>query len=68
MSSALVKQYCLLTREAQDLLNTAVNQMNLSGRAYYRILKLARTIADLESFEGIDKNHIAEAIAYREQN
>ena len=66
MSSALVKKYCRLTREAQDLLNQAVQRMNLSGRAYYRILKLARTIADLESFEGIDKSHIAEAIGYRE--
>jgi len=46
MTSPLVKKFCQIDAEAQNLLKMAVQQMNLSGRAFYRILKLARTIAD----------------------
>ncbi|PID70680.1 magnesium chelatase [bacterium DOLZORAL124_38_8] len=67
MSSAVVKKVCALQPDAQMLLNAAVETMGLSGRGYYRILKLARTIADLDNSENILANHIAEAIQYREQ-
>lgn len=67
MSSALVKKYCKIEEDSMQLMKTAVKQMNLSGRAYYRILKLARTIADLVEEENIALTHIAEAIQYREK-
>ena len=67
MSSALVKKHCPIDEESQQLMKTAVQQMNLSGRAFYRILKLARTIADLAESEKIKLSHLAEAIQYREK-
>ncbi len=65
MSSEAVKKFCCVDEESKLLLKNAVNQMHLSARAYFRILKLARTIADLENFENIKNNHVAEAIQYR---
>lgn len=56
---------CIVTDEAAQLLKTTIQQMQLSARAYHRILKLARTIADLDEQETIDVPHIAEAIQYR---
>lgn len=67
MSSADVKKHCALNDECRSVLQAATAQMNLSGRAFYRILKLARTIADLDSAENIEVPHIAEAIGYREK-
>ena len=67
MSSALVKKYCFVENDSKQLLKSAVEQMNLSGRAYYRILKLSRTIADLSASENIKLPHVAEAIGYREK-
>lgn len=67
MSSPLVKKYCIVDDATQALLRSAAAQMNLSGRAYYRILKLARTIADLAGEEKILLEHVAEAIQYRER-
>ncbi len=67
MSSALVKEFCEIGDDSQQLLKSAVQQMNLSGRAFYRILKLARTIADLVESENIELPHVAEAIQYREK-
>ncbi len=67
MTSPLVKKYCAVGEDSQALLRSAVEQMNLSGRAFYRILKLARTIADLAESEGIELPHVAEAIQYRER-
>jgi magnesium chelatase family protein len=67
MPSQLVKKFCEIDEDAQNLMKMAVQQMNLSGRAFYRILKLARTIADLENVENIKTQHIAEAIQYRER-
>ncbi|MBA7490361.1 Competence protein ComM [subsurface metagenome] len=60
-----MKKYCKVDEKSKDLLKTAVNQLNLSARAYHRILKLARTIADLEGIKEIKPEHIAEAIQYR---
>jgi magnesium chelatase family protein len=67
MSSPMVRKHCTMADDATDLLKSAVQQMNLSGRAYYRLLKLARTIADLSGSETIQITHIAEAIGYREK-
>jgi magnesium chelatase family protein len=60
-----IKEFCDLSDECINILRTAVSTLNLSGRSYYRIIKLARTIADLEGAEEITKNHIAEALQYR---
>lgn len=62
---SLLKEFCPLTDVASKMLEGAFNTMGLSGRAYDRILKVARTIADLDKSEIIDKKHIAEAIQYR---
>ncbi len=67
MKSSLVRKYCKLDKESENLMKIAVTQMNLSGRAFYRILKLARTIADLADEENILMNCVAEAIQYRER-
>jgi magnesium chelatase family protein len=60
-----VEAYCLLTPQAQQLLEVSVRRMQLSARAYHRILKLSRTIADLAGSEKIDTAHAAEAVQYR---
>jgi len=60
-----IRQFCKLQPEGQDLLKIAMNQLNLSARAYHRILKLARTIADLANSETIETGHIAESLQYR---
>lgn len=65
MSPKLVKKYCQLDTASEELLKTAITRFNLSGRSYDRILKLARTIADLKQSENIASPHIAEAIQYR---
>lgn len=66
LNNAEVKRFCTPDREAVRLLNTAVDSLHLSMRAYQRILKVARTIADLDSSETISSTHIAEAVQYRE--
>jgi magnesium chelatase family protein len=65
MSSEMTKKFCNLTEETAGLLKNAVNPMHLSARAYFRILKLARTIADLSGEEKIGLSHVAEALQYR---
>jgi len=65
MSSENVKSLCPLGQEAADILKKAVDNMHLSARAYFRILKIARTIADLSGAERIITAHIAEALQYR---
>jgi magnesium chelatase family protein len=65
MSAADVREYCQMDDSAQSLLKAAMKQLYLSARAFHRILKLARTIADLESADIIRANHLAEAVQYR---
>ncbi len=65
MQTRQIRQYCVTTDEAKEMLRAAIAQLNLSARAYDRILKVARTIADLDAAEVIQLQHIAEAIQYR---
>ena len=65
MTPALTRKYCALTAEADQMMKNAFDRLGLSARAYDKILKIARTIADMERAETIDSAHIAEAIQYR---
>lgn len=65
LSSALIEKYCVLGDEERTLLKDAFDRLNLSARAYHKILKVARTIADLDGEENINSRHIAEAVQYR---
>lgn len=65
MSSKLIREYCALDDQSKELLKTAMERLNLSARAYDRILKVARTIADLDATAIVISQHIAEAIQYR---
>ena len=65
MSAKQIKQYCELTTEGRGLLFRAIEELKLSARAYDRILKVARTVADLAGEEKIQTEHVAEAIQYR---
>jgi magnesium chelatase family protein len=65
MSSDQIKQFCALGNDSVNLMRSAVSKMHLSARSYYRIIKVARTIADLSQADKIEAQHIAEAIQYR---
>lgn len=65
MNSKLLHSVCALSEEGSTLLKTAMERLGLSARAYDRILKVARTIADLDGSENIGTEHLAEAIQYR---
>lgn len=68
MSSKDIKLQCVLDSESEWILQNAVKSMNLSARSYYRILKLSRTIADLEMSEHILSSHILESLSYRKRD
>lgn len=68
MGVAEVRQYCQLDEEGDALLKSAMSQMQLTARAYHRVLKLSRSIADLAGSEDILPNHLAEALQYRAKN
>ena len=65
MGVSEIKRYCKLDTASTQLIRNAMQQLNLSARAYHRILKLSRTIADLEHAPHIQTHHIAEALQYR---
>ncbi|MGH7817243.1 MAG: YifB family Mg chelatase-like AAA ATPase [Candidatus Binatia bacterium] len=65
MGAREIKRYCAVKEDAEKLLETAINKLGLSARAYSRVLKVGRTIADLAGVENIAASHIAEAIQYR---
>ena len=65
MRVAEIRKFCKLDETGDSLIRAAMSQMNLSARAYHRILKLARTIADLAGSENIQPPHLAEALQYR---
>ena len=65
MGSKQLKQFCALDESTKELLQNAMADLNLSARAYDRILKVARTIADLAGAEKISCDHVSEAIQYR---
>jgi magnesium chelatase family protein len=66
MRNKEIKQYCKLDKEVEQLLRFATEKFDLSARAYFRIIKVARTIADLEGVEKIAVKHMAEAMQYRQ--
>ena len=65
MTTRHLKAHCQLDEAGQDLIKMAMTELNFSARAYDRILKVARTIADLDASESIQSHHISEAIQYR---
>jgi magnesium chelatase family protein len=65
MKTRQIKKHCVLLKEASDLLEAAMKKLGLSARAYTRVLKLSRTIADMEGSEDIQAHHVSEAIQYR---
>lgn len=65
MTSREIKQFCVLQKETQELLKQAVQEFQFSARSFHRILKIARTIADLDKKDRIETVHVAEALQYR---
>jgi magnesium chelatase family protein len=65
MNSRQIRRFCAIDSESQDLVERAMDKFGLSARAHSRILKIARTIADLETSPQIGSHHVAEAIQYR---
>lgn len=65
MTPSMLKEYVNISDESLDMLRMAMKRLSLSARAYDRILKVSRTIADLEASPTVDRNHIAEAVSYR---
>lgn len=67
MRNEEIKKYCVLEKECEKIMEIAIKNLNLSMRSYHKILKVARTIADLDSSENICKNHLLEAIGFRKK-
>jgi magnesium chelatase family protein len=65
MNTRQVRRYCTLDAAGEKLLETAITRMGLSARAHDRILKVARTVADLDGAASIQSKHLAEAVHYR---
>jgi magnesium chelatase family protein len=61
----MIRKYCAITADGEKLLENAITRLGLSARAHDRILKVARTIADLDGVENIEPRHLSEAIQYR---
>jgi magnesium chelatase family protein len=65
MPPKLIRKHCAINADGEKLLETAVTRLGLSARAHDRILKVARTIADLDASESVESRHLSEAIQYR---
>ena len=65
MTPRLIRKYCRIDAESESMLEHAMSRLGLSARAYDRILKVSRTIADLETLDNIQSAHVAEAVHYR---
>ena len=65
MSPRMIRKYCQIDEASERLLEQAMMRQGLSARAYDRILKVSRTIADLEGCEKVGSNHVSEAVGYR---
>ena len=65
MPPKLIRKHCAISAEGEKLLESAIARLGLSARAHDRILKVSRTIADLEGAESIEPKHLSEAIQYR---
>ncbi len=66
MTPKEIRQYCILDETGSSLMKTAMRQLRLTARGYHRVLKLARTIADLAGEPAIKTDHLAEALQYRQ--
>lgn len=67
LPNVLIKKYCILDNETKDILKQAIDKINLSARSYFKVLKVARTIADLEASTNIKSKHVLEALQYRDK-
>ena len=65
MNNKLVEKYCILNKRAKSILSDVFEKYNLSARMYFKILKVARTLADLDNSENINEENVMEAICYR---
>lgn len=65
MTPEMTKRCCVLTDDASELLRLSFERLGLSARAYDKILRIARTIADLDESENIEMSHVAQAVQYR---
>ena len=65
LTASEVKKYCVLGPTEKQLITAAIDRLHLSGRAYHRVLKVARTIADLKNDANLSPQHLAEALGYR---
>jgi magnesium chelatase family protein len=65
MNTKLIRKFCALSQESSEKLMDAMNRLNLSARAHDRILKVSRTIADLDGSESVEMRHLVQGIQYR---
>ena len=65
MTPSKIKEFCPLNKECLELLRQSVNRLNLSARSFFRLIKVSRTIADLEDKDEISVENLAEALQYR---
>ena len=65
MNSKMINEYCSLNSECESIMKLAFDKYKISARGYTRILKVARTIADLDGSQNIELSHLTEALAYR---
>ena len=65
MTPAMITKFCSLSQEAQKMLQISFEKLGLSARAYEKVMKVSRTIADIEGTKNVEVSHVAEAIQYR---